>query len=347
VRAGAQGGTERLFGDGAFATSTGRARIVTIEPGRLAAATTETWPFVLNTGRVRDQWHTMTRTGLSPRLATHVAEPFVEIHPDDAGVLGLEQGGLARVATRHGAALLRVMLSQGQQPGSLFVPIHWSAANSSDGRIGALVQPITDPLSGQPESKATPAALSRVEASHYGFLLSRNAVTPDAQYWTRARMPAGFATFLALTATPASWSAWSGPLLPAGEPLTYEDARSRQFRVAVVRGQRLEAVLYMAAGPTLPSLEWLKGCFDRPVTSAAERRSLLAGRPVGGADEGPIVCACFQVGRGRIEAAVAGGACSADEIGAATRAGTNCGSCVPELKRMAAAARIVLPAAAE
>jgi len=289
----------------------------------------------------------MTRTGLSPRLAAHVAEPFVEIHPHDAGRIGVEQGELARVETEHGSAILRVMLSEGQQRGSLFVPIHWSAANSSDGRVGALVQPVTDPFSGQPESKGTPAAITRVDASHYGFLLSRHAVTPDARYWTRARMPAGHVTFLALAATPASWSAWSGPLLPPGEQLTYHDARSQQYRVAVVREQRLEAVLYMAASPILPSLEWLKTCFDTPVTTGAERRSLLAGRPVAGTDEGPIVCACFQVGRGRIEAAAAEGACSVAQIGETTRAGTNCGSCVPELKRIAAASRVELPAAAE
>ncbi len=150
-------GTERLFGDGAFAFPSRRARLVPIGHGRLANAASTDWPFVLNTGRVRDQWHTMTRTGLSPRLAVHVSEPFVEMHPRDAMALGLEQAMLARVETVHGIAVLRVMLSEGQQPGSLFAPIHWSAENSSAGRACALVQPDTDPWSGQPEAKATPA----------------------------------------------------------------------------------------------------------------------------------------------------------------------------------------------
>ena len=77
--------TPRLFADGGFFTEDGKARFVAIAPPRLSAAVSDAWPFVLNTGRVRDQWHTMTRTGLSPRLSTHIAEPFVEIHPDDAG----------------------------------------------------------------------------------------------------------------------------------------------------------------------------------------------------------------------------------------------------------------------
>ena len=80
-----------------------KARFVAIAPPRLSAAVSDDWPFVLNTGRVRDQWHTMTRTGLSPRLSTHIAEPFVEIHPDDAARLRLEQGTLAQ--RRDGARL--------------------------------------------------------------------------------------------------------------------------------------------------------------------------------------------------------------------------------------------------
>jgi len=255
---------------------------------------------------------------------------------------------LACVETAHGAAVLRVMVSERQQPGSLFAPIHWSSENSSAGRTCALVQPNTDPFSGQPEAKATPARVSALPVAGHGFVLSRSPFdTSRLAYWARARMPAGHATFFALDAAPESWSAWSEGLLPTGEPLTYEDARSQQFRSAVLRDGRLEAVLYVAAVPVLPSIEWLKTCFDLPRIEGGLRRSLLAGRPVGGADEGPVVCACFQVGRKRVEAAIAGGACSAAEVGLATRAGTNCGSCLPEIKTLLGATRRALPAAAE
>jgi assimilatory nitrate reductase catalytic subunit len=120
----------------------------------------------------------MTRTGLSPRLVTHIGEPFVEIHPDDARRFGLEQGMLARVLTAHGTAHLRVLVSRNQRPGALFVPIHWSSENSSDARIGAMVQSVADPVSGQPESKATPARIEPLAVSHYGFALSRRPFVP-------------------------------------------------------------------------------------------------------------------------------------------------------------------------
>ena len=341
------GSAERVFANGGFATPSRRARFVKIAPARLAATPSAKYPFVLNTGRVRDQWHTMTRTGLSPRLSVHVAEPFVEVHPRDAAELGLDQGRLARVSTRYGSAVLRVMLSEGQQRGCLFAPIHWSAENSSAGRVCALVQPTTDPVSGQPESKATPAAIAPESVSHYGFVLTRGSPAPitGLTYWARAAMPAGFVTFLALELPAGGWAEVRDQLLPPGERTCYEDARSGLYRAAVLREGRLEAVLYLAPGPTLPSLEWLKGQFARAAIPTVERRALLAGRPLDArADEGPIVCVCHQVGRKRIEAAIAAGANSADAIGTGTRAGTNCGSCVPELRRLIGSCRPALPA---
>jgi assimilatory nitrate reductase catalytic subunit len=103
----------------------------------------------------------------------------------------------------------------------------------------------------------------------------------------------------------------------------------------VLADGRLQAVLYAASHPELPSIEWLKTRFALARVPAHERRSLIAGRPIGGEDEGDVVCACFQVGCARILTAVAAGARSPAAIGIATRAGTNCGSCLPELKRLA------------
>ena len=95
VPAGGAGRTKRMFADGRFFTPSGRARFIAIEEPVLAEAPDADFPFLLNTGRVRDQWHTMTRTGLSPRLASHMPDPFVEVNPDDARKLGLAGDGFA------------------------------------------------------------------------------------------------------------------------------------------------------------------------------------------------------------------------------------------------------------
>jgi assimilatory nitrate reductase catalytic subunit len=304
---------------------------------------------VLNTGRVRDQWHTMTRTGLSPRLGAHAAEPYVEIHPDDAARAGLSAGGLVRVSSAHGAVVVRAMPSEAQRQGSLFVPMHWSAANSSLARVCALVAPATDPHSGQPESKGTPADIAPVPASHYGFLLTRHPLEPTGTvYWARARIAGGWSTVFALESAPRDWNAWAGSMLPAdGERLTYEDATTGRYRVAVLGGARVVAVLYVGTEASLSPTAWLKTCFERAAPAERDRRALLAGGPLGGADDGPVVCACFQVGRSRIEAVIAGGAATPADVAAATRAGSNCGSCLPEIRRLAAKSQPRVLTAAE
>jgi predicted molibdopterin-dependent oxidoreductase YjgC len=131
------------------------------------------WPLTLNTGRYRDQWHTMTRTGLAPKLARHREEPLVEIHADDAVRFDLKAGDLAKVSTPQGASVFRVALSDGQRPGEIFTPIHWTDQISTGGRTGLLPRPLVDPISGQPGYKSTPAMLARVDTEWKGFLILR------------------------------------------------------------------------------------------------------------------------------------------------------------------------------
>ncbi len=172
-RAGEFGSTARFFRDGGFYTADRKARFIAPEAPKLYGETSPARPLWLNTGRIRDQWHTMTRTGLSPRLGQHLPEPFVEVHPEDAAQAGLSDSGFARVTTDFGTCTLKVMITKRQQPGMLFAPIHWSDGTSSSARIGALVAPVTDPYSGQPENKATPAAIEAYAYEQRGFVLSR------------------------------------------------------------------------------------------------------------------------------------------------------------------------------
>lgn len=238
----------------------------------------------------------------------------------------------------HGAAVLRVLVNRGQQQGTLFVPMHWSAENSSAGRIGALVQPATDPFSGQPEAKATPAHIASLPVTHYGFLLSRQLLQPGAlTYWARARAGFGHILNFALDEPSMGWSPWLRATMPAGDIMTFHDAAAGTHRAAVLQDGRLETLVFVAAGPKLPSPDWLKSRFEATMTAPGERRDLLAGCPVEGAvDDGPTVCVCFQVGAKRIEAAAATGNRSVEKIGRCLGAGTNCGSCIPEIRRLIA-----------
>ncbi|WP_134681267.1 nitrate reductase [Paracoccus ravus] len=324
----------RFFGDGRYHTPDGRARMVAVA-ARGPQPLDEAHPFRLNTGRVRDHWHTMTRTGLSPRLSRHLAEPFLELHPADAARLGLQAASLAEVESPHGKALLRVLITERVAPGHPFAPIHWSGETAPTGRIDALVQGVTDPVSGQPASKSAPVAIRPFAAAWYGFAVSRQPMKPDCDYWALARLPGGQQAELASGTTPEDWVAEAQTLFGiAAEPLVVRDRRRGITRLAFVVDGQLQAALFVSPEPVALSRSHVAAALGEACSP-----DLLAGRA--GADrpdEGALVCACFGIGVNRILSAItAQDLVTVEAIGAALRAGTNCGSCRPELKALIAA----------
>jgi assimilatory nitrate reductase catalytic subunit len=195
VPVGTRTGVPRLFTDGRFAHADGKARLVPVRQRPPAHAPAERYPFVLNTGRIRDQWHTMTRTGRAPSLAEHLPEPFVDLHPHDVLALGVREGELARVRTRWGSMVARVRTSGEIARGTVFVPMHWNDVYASEARVGALVNPAVDPISGEPEFKHTPAAVEPFPVEWHGVLFARRPIaTGDADWWALVRGRASSAT---------------------------------------------------------------------------------------------------------------------------------------------------------
>jgi assimilatory nitrate reductase catalytic subunit len=339
---------QRFFAEGGFFANDHKARFIAPEIPALRTETTAGRPLRLNTGRIRDQWHTMTRTGISPRLGQHLPEPFVEIHPDDAIRFGIVDDSFARVITDYGQCTLKVAVSERQQRGMLFAPIHWSEANASTARVGALVAPFIDPFSGQPENKATPASIVPYEYVFRGFALSRSPreMPPQAPqvWWTRVAVTGGYGYLFADNADLARWQSWLRSV--AGDDLAeYKDLGGGVYRAASFAEGRIETCLFV--GPAHDAGDWdvVKHLFAADMLSDDQRRMLLSGKSIDGlASAGPIVCACFGIGRTTICDAIAAGAGSAAEIGVRLKAGTNCGSCIPELKRLIAQASAVAPA---
>ncbi|MET4898596.1 molybdopterin-dependent oxidoreductase [Sphingomonadaceae bacterium jetA1] len=317
------------FADGRFPTPDGRARLVSVFQKPLPAPLRD-WPLTLNTGRYRDHWHSMTRTGLAPKLARHRAEPLVEVHPDDAARLGLADGGLARVRTPQGDSLYRVCTSDAQRSGELFVPIHWTDHTSSGGRTGLLPRPLADPISGQPGFKSTPAAIAAVAVRWRGFLIGagESVRRPDCLWATRVAVPAGTMWEVAGDGDPASLDA----CLPKGDRIEAVDGARGTRRVAVLDQGRLAAVLFLTESGELPTRDWLIAQLSAPQAAP----TILAGRAPGEqVDRGTIVCACFDIGTRTILAAIrTQGLADVAAIGAALGAGTNCGSCRPALARL-------------
>ena len=338
-----------VFADGRYYTPDRRARFVPTTPQMPGQRLDDDYPLVLNTGRVRDHWHTMTRTGLAPRLATHVSEPFVDLHPQDALLCGVREHELARVSSAHGSCVVRVRLSGEMPRKSVFVPIHWNAQFASDARVGALVNPVVDPVSGEPEFKHTPARVEPFLVAWHGFALNRDgesgdssregdlkSLTADAAWWTRITGDGYTRHELAGRRSDASWASRARAMLGASEDadwLEYEDSTANIYRAALIVGGRIEACLFISPRPDLPSRAWLSSLFAKDQLEVADRIGLLVGEPLArGDDAGATVCSCYGVGRKTIEAAVRGGCATPAELGAKLKCGTNCGSCVPELK---------------
>jgi assimilatory nitrate reductase catalytic subunit len=323
------GGTP--FADGRFPTPDGRARLVPVVQKSLAQPLAN-WPMTLNSGRYRDHWHTMTRTGLAPKLARHRAEPLVEVHAEDAVRLGVSEGGLARVATPQGESVFRVSLSDAQRPGELFVPIHWTDRTSSGGRAGLLPRPLADPISGQPGFKATPASIAPVATRWRGFGLfaGEPTVRPECLWATRVAVPTGSLWELAGDNDPATLDT----ILPEGERIEAVDRARGTRRVAVLSKGRLVAALFLSESGQLPARDWLIA----QLSEAQAAPTLLAGRAPGvQADRGAIVCVCFDLAERTIVAAIRDRQLAdVAAIGAAIGAGTNCGSCRPALARLVA-----------
>lgn len=315
------------FAEGRFPTADGKARLVPARQVALQEPLAK-WPMTLNTGRYRDHWHTMTRTGLSPKLARHRDEPLVEVHPDDAAELGLTDRGFARVSTPQGESVFRVTFSTGQRRGELFTPIHWTDQQSTGGRTGLLPRPLVDPHSGQPGFKATPAAIAPVATAWRGFLLAAGEVKqPDCLWATRVRVAGGVLYELAGEGDPAQLDA----LLPKGERVEAIDRARGSRRIAILKDGKLAAALFVTREGLLPSREWLIAQIGEAASPA-----VLAGAPPGAReDRGPIVCLCFDVGLKTIVQAVASQQLtSVEAVGAALSAGTNCGSCRPAIRRL-------------
>ncbi len=340
-------GAERLVVDGA--TPRGPARIVPTPIRPPAQPATAAHPMILMTGRVRDQWHTMTRTGLTPRLFLHWPEPTVELNPADAA--DLPDGSLAHVEGPEGGAVLRVRHDRGIRPGTLFAPMHWTARFSDAGRSNPAVGAAFCPMSGQPELKHSPVRLSPYPAQWHGFAFSRAAPPANLASWcTLIPLGAGGVTVawraeLAGLDAPASAAArieaWmAGWVTEGGAWLRLSDLAHGVQRLARVVDGRLEACLFMGPTHVLPPRDWLAGLIQAPSITLDDRRTLLAGRPASGPAPEPSLCVCHGVGRGEILAAVRNGCGSVDAVGIRTKAGTGCGSCRPEISRLIADALV-------
>ncbi|MBZ9611780.1 nitrate reductase [Rheinheimera maricola] len=334
-------GTTRLFADGKFFTANGRAQFIAVcqRAFNQAAPATPLW---LNSGRLRDQWHSMTRTGEVASLMQHTPEPFVTLHPADAALYGINNGELVQLSNASGRLLLRADVSASQRPGELFIPMHWSAQFASQARADVLFAADTDPISGQPALKLSQVALRRFTPKWQALLLTKQPLTASQlallnQHYL-ARVPLGNCQSYRLGCTDALGPQQLLQQLQFISSLFCSDSQHNNvtaYRAAAIDNNQLQWLLL--AGPAQPAADqsWLNQQFNGPL-SADSRRQLLSGHAGQGkaVDNSELICSCFNVRSKAICQAINNGADSTAKLGKQLQCGTNCGSCLPELSAL-------------
>ncbi|MDP1606549.1 MAG: molybdopterin-dependent oxidoreductase [Rhodocyclaceae bacterium] len=358
---GATTGTDRLYADHRFANQDGKAKFIPIDKGLTAEAPDARHPFRLITGRLRDQWHGMSRTGRVPRLYAHEPEPRLQIHASDLQRRGWQEGQLMRVKSRRGEIVLPLAASAEVRPGQAFFPMHWGRRSLSHDGINALTLPAIDPVSKQPELKHAAIHIEPVALPWRMVVLRSPGATPDAHEqvlaW-RARLEpllAGF-DYAALTLDGrerplvALRLALAKPLplerieriahlldMPATDCLNYLDVKRGIVKRALIEDERLTGMLLAgedAAGG------WLRTAIRDGLPIDDLRRWLfapLAEPPVAAAAPRKVICNCLDVSEEEIKREIIAGVGLAG-LQEKLKCGTTCGSCVPELKRMLLAA---------
>jgi assimilatory nitrate reductase catalytic subunit len=375
LKQGESTGRARLYEDGVFPTPDGRARFVDTVYQPVAEAREPRYPFSLNTGRLRDQWHGMSRTGTAGRLFGHVSEPVVQMHAQDMARRHIGEGDLVHVTSKRGSILLPARASAELGPSQAFVAMHWgeeylSGCSSTGERlagINALTTPAYCPTSKQPELKHTPVKILKAELPW--SLLAMAWLPTDAALTAHRALQPLMAMFPFATCVPfagntqgqersgllfraAAHEAPDGALLEkieallglqAADTLRYVDRRRGQRRAArLVRradgGVGLEAFLL---GGDTSAEAWIATLLREELPAQSYGRLLLspgARAPVAVQSRGKTVCTCFNVADVAIQAELGRcGGTAQERLGqlqGALKCGTNCGSCVPELKRM-------------
>ncbi|MEK8030504.1 molybdopterin-dependent oxidoreductase [Ideonella sp. DXS29W] len=362
---GGSAGRVRLYEDGHFATANGRARFADVAFTPLAEPRDARYPFSLNTGRLRDQWHGMSRTGTLGRLYGHEGWPGVDMHPQDLQRLRLNEGDLVRVRSRRGEVLLPVRRSDSVKPTQAFIAMHWGeevlSGRDSAGRalagVNAVTLPSFCPQSRQPELKHAAVAIDKV---HLPWRLTAMAWLPaERALAVREELKSTLSRFDFASLLPfgregdaADASARLGLLLRAaaaespgddalapirahlglGEPgvLAYQDARRGQQRALRIArdesgAERLQG--FWVAGD-VSGEAWLRSLLEADQTLPGPGRQLLAPGALARtpARTSVQVCTCFNVSETAIRAELGRCQGTADERLVGLQRALKCGT---------------------
>lgn len=335
---------KRMFTDGRFFTASGKAQFIALKHQLPMAKACGRYPLMLNTGRIRDQWHSMSRSGLSARLSANSSEPYVSIHQSDADAYGVINGGLAHIDSAWGQVLLRVSVSDKVMPGQVFIPIHWTDINASQARVGSLVGPERDGLSGQPEFKCTAVAIKPWCYNSEAIVLAEELLavdlaSEDFNYWVRQKVEGAYYYRFASRLTPSELSqrlkripSLAKARLGTSTELVFSSTEKSQYRHAGLVEGKLKNCRVVAASLQADDFQWLQDLYAKELDQHIGS-SILNGVAAPGLVTGKLVCACKGVSEGQIRQCMqVNEVDSLESLSHLSQAGTGCGSCLTEVQ---------------
>ena len=322
-----------LFADQRYYTKSKRAQLIAVSDRQLACGNEN---FILNTGRVRDQWHTQTRTGKSALLSNHYPEPLVEIHPADAAKYHYQDQSLVQITSAQGAMLVRLQYSFSQTRNNLFMPIHWSNSNSRQGTMCQLVTANVDPISGQPAFKHAQVDLQFALVNSEAQLLVRDKLSFDlCFYQVEQSIAGGFCYHLASEESPKVLFERLNSLLQKmgmSSHLKALDDKSQYYRQSYFTDEQPQAAVFVGAQKQNLPGGWVSQFFNPTVGSRGKLQPIAA--DVAAMQNQQLFCQCLKVPVGDIKAALEAGHSSVQSICQLTGAGNSCGSCIGDLSLM-------------
>ncbi|CAM3656871.1 MULTISPECIES: nitrate reductase [Pseudoalteromonas] len=329
----------QVFSQNQFSTANKKARFIPITPQLPKQVTSTEYPLVMNSGRIRDQWHTMTRTGKSATLSSHITRPYIEIHPQDASQLGINNDDLVQAISKVGDVIANAKVTDSLRAGECFMPIHWNQQFASSANVGKLYATIADPISGQPETKFTAIKLLPVTFSQYmNVFVAKQCschanVTSHSDYWLKVNASNCSQYQLALNDAVPDILHWCQQISGIkGQWSGFYEGTTQ--RIQCIANGRLVFVAMISDTQVTTSIEWINHLFSEPALNFTQLQSLLTATPDEEFSQGRQICSCFKVREKPIIDAIKAGTHRVDELGQQLKCGTNCGSCKTELSQL-------------
>lgn len=328
-------GCARVFADNKFSTASGKANFIAITPQLPKQQTNEQFSLLLNSGRIRDQWHTMTRTSKATKLNQHSAKPLLTIHPKDAQKYGVQTGELVTVSSICGEVIVGLELSTNVRRGECFLPIHWNKQFASSANVSNLYQSIVDPVSGQPESKQTAVSITPTHYQQHVQLHTVNDTKPNADFWLKNNNKFCSSYQLAFSEKLTDALAWTKALnLSISEWLQFTNQQTEQTFIVGLEQNKLACFAVFSRQAIESEAQWLDHIFSATTLPITDISALLQGTASEAFANGKQVCSCYGVGEKTIESAIKKGCNSVEKLGKKLKCGTNCGSCKSELSAL-------------